>query len=460
MPESIERIAGDQAGMPVEQQALIITPNLYFIEGILSGETKLMRNQRLRRESLFMPNRVTVDKNRTVRVNGEPFFLIGARHMPEGGSPRILSDAGFNAFRAMAFGSETAEPDPLPDEKDNILFWSYIFDRTVFSRSPDYETVLKEHILHIKDHPALLCYENFNEPAKMSHWQPEKNRAKAEPADILEGTRLIRELDPDHPIWMAHNFQRMAETLARYNPCADIIGSNCYPVMPDGGIRRYMTVRNDGRMIDCPEPTIHAVGKYTDKMMRVCGGKMPVWMLLQGMANASWLIPDNTPIPEERVLDTSKFRYPSRGELRFMVYDALISGATGFALSMYKTHVGSEAWDDIANVIGEIRDMVPVLTGTPVDAACDITYEDIGYTIWDGVILTARQSRSEGGDLWLLAANTAFDPARITLQMKDRQTVSRVQVQYEGREIPVENGSFSDSFDPYGVHIYRITYRD
>ena len=46
-----------------------------------------------------MPEIVQIGRDRVTQVDGRPFFLIGARHMPEGGTPEILRDAGFNAFR-------------------------------------------------------------------------------------------------------------------------------------------------------------------------------------------------------------------------------------------------------------------------------------------------------------------------------------------------------------------------
>ena len=38
-----------------------------------------------------MPRRVTLDPHRLTRTDGRPFFLIGARHIPEGGSPQLLT---------------------------------------------------------------------------------------------------------------------------------------------------------------------------------------------------------------------------------------------------------------------------------------------------------------------------------------------------------------------------------
>ncbi len=399
-----------------------------------------------------MPTKVTVEQNKLVYADGKPFFLIGARHMPEGGTPAILAEAGFNAYRTLAFGTESADPDPFPDATDGIYFWSYVFDRTFLGRSPQYRFQLEKLVKRVRSHPAFLCYENFNEPAKVSMWKEDKKAPKALPEDLSAGTALLRNLDSQHPIWLAHNFQRTVETLASYNTCADIVGSNCYPVMPVGGIRRYLTVRNDGRMIDCPDQSIHAVAHYTEKMMKVVDRRMPVWMLIQGMANANWLDPANTPIAAERTIDASKIRYPTHKELRFMAFDAITAGATGLAMSLHKTPVGSDAWKAVTHVARELRELCEALTSPAYAGRLAVTYTDIGFTIWDGVKLLARQDRHS---LWLFAVNTAFDPAKISIHIPDT-SCHRATVAGENREVKFDNSTIHDFFEPYGVHVYRM----
>ena len=194
--------------------------------------------------------------------NDRPFFLIGARHMPKGGTPAMLAEAGFNAYRNLPFGTETSEPEPPPKRDEGILFWSYIWNRAVFGFSRDHRRELTDHVRRVRDNPALLCYENLNEPKR-------PGRVKATPEQLHEGTALLRELDPHHPIWLAHSCHHMVETLARYNPCTDILGANPYPVVPQGMRAHHVGARSDGRVLDCPDQTIHAAGKYTEKMQRV-----------------------------------------------------------------------------------------------------------------------------------------------------------------------------------------------
>ena len=395
-----------------------------------------------------MPKVVQLDENRIAHVDGRPFFLIGARHMPEGGTPAMLAEAGFNAYRRLAFGTETSGGEPLPDPDLGIHFWSYIYDRAAFGRSSDYRGQLDEHVRQVRDHPAMLCYENFNEVAML--WR--SDTPKAEPDELDEGMRLLRELDPDHPVWLAHSCERTVDTLARYNDSMDIVGCNPYPIIPQG-LRQHVGIRADGRIVDCPDQTIHAVGHYTKKMMRVGGGKMPVWMLIQALANENWFNPQYSPEFAGQGIDESKILYPTYEEMRFMAYDAIICGATGLALSMHGTPTDGKEWQDVKRLVAELRGLHDALASPPADVEVEIAHADLGFTIWDGVEMLARR---KGDKVYLFTANTAFDPARVTMRLSNVPSNCTAVVEAEGREAAVENGLLIDAFEPYAVHVYRL----
>lgn len=395
-----------------------------------------------------MSNAVVLDNNRITSVNGKPFFLVGARHMPDGGTPAILAEAGFNAYRWIAFGHETGEPEPLPKTDEGILFWSYIFDRAVLGRGADHRRQLEKLVKQVRQHPAMLCYENYNEVA----WAWNDSEPKAAPDELAEGTALLRELDPNHPIWLAHSCERMVETLAKYNSCMDIVGCNPYPVLPEG-IRRHVGIRPDGKIVDCPDQSIHSVGKYTDKMMHVGGGRMPVWMLVQAVANENWFSPIHIPEMAGQCIDESMILYPTYDQMRFMAYDAIVHGATGLALAMYQTPVGSPAWQDIKRLVGELRRLHDALAAPRLPEPVEVSYTELGFTIWDGVRTLARR---KGDELYLFAVNTAFDPAQVTMRFSGVNTKGDAVVESDDREVAVKNGTLSDHFGPYAVHVYRI----
>jgi hypothetical protein len=394
-----------------------------------------------------MPKHVTFREDGITLVNGRPFFLVGARHMPEGATPPLLAEVGFNAYRHVAFSHEVMAASPPPQEDEGLYFWSYLGFRTCLAKSPSYRSELERHIAAVREHPALLCYENLNEAATL--W---KNRPpKAMPDEMQEGTALLRQLDPHHPIWLTHSCERTVETLASYNPHGDMVGCNPYPIVP-AGIRPHVGFRPDGRFLDCPDQTLHAVGRYTHKMRQV-GGTMPVCMLIQAMANENWFHPEHTPEFAAEGVDAGKILYPTRHELRFMVFDAIIASATGLALALWKTPVESQMWHDVVAVVRELRQLEPALTGELIVEPFTVRYTDLGFTIWDGVVMLARRV---GDETYLFTANTAFDPAQVTISLPKNLVAQSCAVWGEQRTIPLSNHSLEDRFEPYDVHIYRL----
>jgi len=391
---------------------------------------------------------VKLDENRITTVNDKPFFLVGARHIPEGGSPAALAEAGFNAYRWLAFGTESAGQDAVPPSDEGLFFWAYIYDRAVIGRSPNYRDQLEKLVRELRDHPAFLCYENYNEVAM--RWR--HIDGKARPEELAEGSLLLKEWDADHPIWLAHACERTVETLREYNQCMDILGCNPYPIIPVG-MRQHYGVRPDGRMLDCPDQTPHAVGRYTRKMMQVGEGGKPVWMLIQAMANEHWFSTEHCPEMTGQTVDETKILYPTYEQMRFMAYDAIICGATGLAFSMYKTPIDSETWRDVKRLVAELRGLEGALTARAVSDPIEVSYTDLGYTIWDGVETLARR---KGDDIYIFAANTAFDPAQMTMRIRPLPNKGAAVVENEDREVVLENGSLTDYFEPYAVHVYSI----
>ena len=395
-----------------------------------------------------MGTNVSIGKDRITYVNGKPFFLIGARHIPVGGTVETLKGAGFNALRHLVFGHEMDEPKPPPSGLDGMFFWAYLFDRADLQKSQNYERALREKIAELKDNPALLCYENLNEPT-LKH---RDNQVKSKPENLACGTRLIRRLDPDHPIWLAHTCSNTVETLQQYNPCCDAVGANPYPVYVPG-MRRHIGVRHDGRILDCPDQSVHAVGRYTEKMMKVAGEHRAVWMFVQALAYENFYNPKYTPEYADEGIDDSRVLYPTYEQMRFIAFDAVVHGATGLAFSLARTPADGDIWMDSARLAGELRELHDALCSPVVDFPVGVSYTDLGYTVWDGVRMLLRRKENT---VYLFAVNTQFDPARITLHMKMLQDLKNVRAVHENRTVPVAGGSFRDDFPPYGVHVYEI----
>ena len=54
---------------------------------------------------------VSIGADRILQVDGRPFFPIGVRHVPEGSSPGMLREVGFNCIRWAPFGWDCQETE-------------------------------------------------------------------------------------------------------------------------------------------------------------------------------------------------------------------------------------------------------------------------------------------------------------------------------------------------------------
>jgi len=396
-------------------------------------------------------SKVIIDEHRILQVNSKPFFPIGARHFPLGASLADLRLAGFNAFRWTPFGVDrAAQLAPLSDDLAGLYFYPYVFTNGDFScDAEERREALANLILRIRNHPALLCYEQRNEPAytHRSHAIPQS------PArGLIAGSRVIRELDPDHPIRVGHMICNLVATLQQYNDAVDIVGCNPYVVSPPG-LRAHVGSRADGKPTDSPNQTLSAVGDLTSKMMQVAQGRM-VWMQLQGSANENWYNEDYT--PESRGHGAYEFQklYPSYWQLRFMAFHAVVRGATALEWMLHGLEVGSNAWRDVCRLIGELNRIHDVLCSPPWPEKLAVTYNELGFSDWTGVETLVRIHE---GKPWIIAVNSQFDPMDATLSHVPTDLGTTVDVAFEHRRIAVSNGSIRDWFQPYDVHIYAPT---
>jgi hypothetical protein len=66
--------------------------------------------------------------------------------------------------------------------------------------------------------------------------------------------------------------------------------------------------------------------------------------------------------------------------------------------------------------------------------------------------------KRHGGATYLFAVAMRGTPTMATFTLRDFPATATAEVIDEGREVAVADGVFSDAFDPYAVHLYRITY--
>lgn len=394
-----------------------------------------------------MKNKVTISPDRVFACNGKRCFPIIARHIPLGASLRDLSEAGFNTFRWTAFGTDSETQDnALPLDLADLMINAYVFDRgDLLHDSGVIRVELSELVHSICNHPNLLFYEQRNEPA----WTPAKRATpQATPEGLCAGSTVIRSIDSDHPIRIGHMVGNLSSTLRAYNPAIDVLGCNPYVIR--GPKERPYFCWPDGRYVDSADQTLSAVGLHTSKMMKVAEGR-PVLMQIQAMAWENWFNPDLEPKEQAPAVTEADKLYPTAWQMRFMAFNAIIRGATGLSFAMHGTPIHSDAWTDICNVIGELKDLQVSLAGQAVAHQTQIQYEELGHSDWDGVELLVKKTSDM---LLLFAANVQANPVVAHFSNLPDGIGRELFVHAEDRRVVVEEGRFTDRFEAHEVHVY------
>jgi hypothetical protein len=380
---------------------------------------------------------VAVGEDLVVRFDGEPFFPVGIYHMPTSDEPyRELADAGFNLVRAGASRDQLDKAHAA-----GLKAWVPIGGHLTFDKEVDAKRAkLAEVVDGLKDHPALLAWESVDEPA----WTHMKAEQRVPAAHLAAGYRALRELDPNHPVWLNHAPANLVETMREYNAAADIIACDTYPVIVPG-LQPMYALWEDGYQGDLLNVHISQVGEYVEKMKRVAGPEKPVWMVLQGFA---WAM-----LEKEEKRQNDKIRFPTYDETRFMAYDAIVHGAKGILYwGVGYTPQPSPFWSDLKRVVNELSGLHDVLAAPTRDLAVGVRYHELGHSVDTGVAFLAKAFE---GDVYLFTVNDDKNPVKVTFTLPQKRD-GTLDVVAEDRDVPVKAGCFTESYKPFDVHVYRI----
>lgn len=236
---------------------------------------------------------------------------------------------------------------------------------------------------------------------------------------------ILRGIDPRHRVWV--NFPPFAtdEQVRSLGAMADILGFDIYPVR-----------EGDGSVL--PNLALTEVGALTQKARDLAPPAAEVWMILQAFGYSD--------LPNEG----GHGRRPTPQELRFMVYDALLHGARG--ITFFGSHqlrnlipLDEPVWDDgvrrATRELGQIGSVTH--RSEPVEGVSG-----------DPAALVVAGFRA-GEEEIVIAANGTDAPVAGTIRW-DTAIADAYEI-FDQRRPDVATYTVRDDFDPYGVHVYRIT---
>lgn len=250
---------------------------------------------------------------------------------------------------------------------------------------------------------------------------------------VREGSKIVRANDADHVIWFNHAPRNTLRDLRQFEPVADIIGCDIYPI-PFGPMVGHSDLR---------DKTMSCVGAYTRRMAESAPGK-PVWMVLQGFG---W-----DDLSEDKPAETRP--RPTFAQTRFMAYDAIVNKARG--ILYWGTFVlESEAtlWKSIKQVVSELNGLQRFLSAKDANQAVTITELPRYGSAEKGVVLLAKQSN---GDWSFFVVNEADEPIAFEIGRLDSLNGRTVEILNETETLTVEQGRISYGLPGQSVAVLLV----
>jgi hypothetical protein len=236
-------------------------------------------------------------------------------------------------------------------------------------------------------------------------------------------------LDADH-LWVTIQAPRGEPAdLAPYSAVTDIHGVDHYPV----------TLAN-------PQPNLHEIGFWTDLIGSVTPNQA-TWTTLQVCASGSG--------------DGTTYVLPSREQERYMIYDAIINGARSLAFyggNIYRCWNDRDDqlqwnwffWDTVlADLIREVNAVSPIAPALVNPETTQVLSSSDPET----QVIARRGATND--DVWVIAARHGQGTQSVTIGGLPAGIRSGT-VYTEGRSVAVADGSFTDTFERWGVHVYHF----
>lgn len=368
-------------------------------------------------------NEVVIGADRNMYVNGNNFFFIrlGSGRFPAVTWPFGMHDVadyylkrtGLSVMFPLYMDGVKAFLDECQKKGikgvcriDCIGTWIRLKDEAKFRKY--WQDELKK-LKAIKDHPALIGYYPYDEPA----WN-------GFPERMMKYTyNSLKELDPYHPVFLVEAPRGMPENWKPYAQYCDIFGIDVYPV----GSPKHSGL---------PEKGMRCVGEYTKLCYETMKNHGTVEMVLQGF---SWGNAKQTPA------ERKKLPYPTRDEFRFMSFDALLHGAVNLG---YYAH----------------RNYDPAFEKVMYEELC-LMSRIHQAKLWGGEgrkdfpassgVMTALYSWK--ADCYIVVHNRSDKPGYVDLKISNGQLY---QLEY-GKSIPVSQGKIN--IPPLSTRIYSTNDR-
>lgn len=258
------------------------------------------------------------------------------------------------------------------------------------------------------------------------------------PKKIIEDYQRIRRLDPSRPVilnlgqgvawddWYGRGVRtRHPEDYPEYAKGADILSFDIYPVTHD-----RKEVRGN----------LWYVGQGVERLRKWSQASKPVWACIETTHIGN---PEVRPTPEQ---------------IRSIVWMALVHEAKGI---LYFAHefkpkfieAGILAYPDVREAVGrinrQVQELAPVLNSPSQPDLAAVTSSNT-----DVPIHLLIKSHDKATYVFAIAMRDGQTTG--TFKLADNVAHTTVTVLGENRTLNTKDGQWTDAFDGYGVHLYRV----
>jgi hypothetical protein len=372
-------------------------------------------------------------------IDYKPFFPIGVYDFPEKRNDDTIwkeaAEAGINfklSKESGKYGIWVSNPIPkVPIDGKNRSLMEVQYGEGI-------QNQLKAYLNKSESDTTLICWHAPDEPS----WFGPTGQI------LMNGYDYVKR-NSKKPVWLNIGPSFTNNTEHYNNPqtyiaTCDVISEDIYPV-PNGKPKA-----GQGSNIN-----MNWVGEHTAKIVNMSKinqvQQKPVWMVLQGFGWASL---------NKTFKNPETYLPPTKQELRYMVYDAIVNGATGIIFwglefELQNTASGKEIWKNVKEMSTELKANYPILTSmTEVSpkylsiSTADTTNNSIKYLM-----------KIVGKNIYVMAVNTKPETQknvqfRVTDQFQGK--VSNVtEISGSKNFVVKDNRIWTDDLEGFGVRIFK-----
>ncbi len=369
------------------------------------------------------PKYVQITSDRRFIVNGKPFFPIGQWDMayPDEKAMDDMQECGYNVTGSGMLidrGPDGVKTFLDQAQARNLHVLGLLRYDCFGEASAAVAVAEQRHIKHkpildvTREHPAFFVYDIADEPGWIG------NSLSA----FAAGAHFIRQNDPNHPIFSNQAPRGIVSLLQRWYRFVDVGGCDIYP---------WWNGEPD-RHSDLPDKSLSVVGAETVKNLKALGARKPALMTVQGFGWSDHAAPE---------MAAKGYGYPPYNIQRYMVYDAIVNGATGILVFQDQRYPGVINMK-IKPLTLELKALHDVLA-SPTEA---------GYARSSDKRVKLITKKHQG-QRTVIAVNRS-DRA-LSCQISHSDNNQAWQERSSHRRLKSMEQGFIDHFDAWGVNIYE-----